>query len=374
MLTLLFFVSLLLYSIALIFFLLGLFRGDIERTKTQPFVSVVIPVKNEKDHIGRILAEVTHQTYPREKYEIIVVDDESTDVTPNVCRAFSEKYSNVRCLSTQGVSSPLKFKKRPLDLGIRSAKGEIVLLTDADCHISSSWIEMMASYFTPRVGMVVGYSQTTGSVTTLERIQSLDFLLLMGAARGATQLGVPLACTGQNLAYRKQAFEDVGGFSGFANAVGGDDNLLLQQIRHRTDWKIAFALEKFSYVSSRPVPGMGSFLTQRMRWASDALLVPRHDPLFFSIIVAAFLANLLPLILLVASPWFPGLFIPFVKGLAAKFAAEGTLMIKTTRAFDRTDLQRTFPVWFFFQLPYVAVMGISSFLGHRLPWGGRNSE
>jgi len=331
----------------------------------------VIPVKNEKDFISRILSEITRQTYPKLKYEVIVVDDESTDITPNVCRAFAEKHSHVRFLSTKEYSSPLRYKKRPLDMGIIQAKGEIILLTDADCHISSSWIEMMVSYFTPEVGFVIGYSQTDPVVTRLHKIQALDFLLLMGATRGTTVWGLPFACTGQNLAYRKQAFEQVGGFSSFATASGGDDNLLLQRIKSFTKWKIVFASDSFSYVSNYPVTTLKELLTQRIRWATDVFYIRHFDPLFFSIIVITFLANLFPFILLGISPWYPTLIYPLFLGLVVKFVIEGILMIRTTHVFNRKNLRPTFPNWFFFQIPYITTMGILSFLGNRLPWGGR---
>lgn len=346
-------------------------RGSHARSNDYPSVTVVIPVKNEKDHVARILTEVTHQTYPNDRYDIIVVDDESTDISPNICRAFAEKHSNVTFLSTKDSSSALQFKKRPLDMGIRRAPGEIILLTDADCHVSSSWIEVMTSYFTPGVGMVIGHSQISPSVTNIQKIQALDFLLLMGAAKGAAQLGVPLACTGQNLAYRKKAFDEVGGFSSFPSAVGGDDNLLLQLIKHRTDWKIAFASDSFSYVSSPPLVTLRDFFTQRMRWASDALCIPRYDLSFFSIIVTTFLANILPLIMLMGSPWNPGLLLPLVKGLILKFAAEGALMMRITRILNRSELRGIFPLWFLFQIPYVAIIGGLTLPGKGPPWGGR---
>jgi len=373
LLTILFFVSIALYAIILLFFTLGLFKRDRNHSKDQPFVTVVIPVKNEKDHISRILTEVTRQTYPKAYYEVVVVDDESTDITPNVCHAFVEKHSNVRFMSTKGSSSTLRTKKRPLDMGIRQAKGEIILLTDADCHVSSSWIETMISYFTPQVGLVIGYAQTEPTETNLHKIQALDFLLLMGAARGTTQWGLPFACTGQNLAYRKEAFEKVGGFSSFADTVGGDDNLLLQRIKHFTPWKIVFATHSFSYVSSPPVPTLKGFITQRIRWATDALFIRKYNPLFFSMTVTTFLVNLLPLIMLGSSLWSPGLLNPLIIGLIVKFAIEGILMLRTTVVFNRSDLRVTFPYWFILQIPYVTIMGVFSFVGNRMPWGGRQT-
>ena len=335
---------------------------------------MVIPVKNEKDHISRILTEVTKQTYPQKNYEVIVVDDESTDITPNVCHAFAEKYPFLTFLSTQGYPSSLRYKKRPLNMGIQRAKGEIILLTDADCHVSSSWIEIMISYFTPKVGCVIGYSQADPVITNLHKLQAFDFLMLMGAARGTTQWGLPLACTGQNLAYRKAIFEKVGGFSSFADVVGGDDNLLLQRIKHLTKMKVVFASDSFCYVSSPPLSSLEELLTQRIRWASDAFQIRKYDPLFFSITVITFFVNLFSLTLFTVAPWYPAQIALLLIGLLVKFVMEGILMLRATHLLKQKNLRHIFPLWFLLQIPYVSVMGIFSFVGNWLPWGGRQKK
>ena len=371
MLIIFFFISLILYTLAIALFILGLSRQEPPRSDLQPLVSVVIPVKNEKEHIQRILTELIHQTYPMDRYEVIVVDDESTDITPNICSALVKKYDNFHLLSTEGMSSPLKYKKRPLDLGIGQAKGEIILLTDADCHVVSTWIEAMASYFAPQVGLVIGYSQTGPAPTRLQKIQAVDFLMLMAAARGTTQLGFPLACSGQNLAYRKRAFKEVGGFSSFARAVGGDDNLLLQKVKHETDWKIVFATDSLSHVTTPPVPTLKGFISQRARWASDALYIQKLDRPFFAMILTTFLVNLFLVFLGITLPWKPEHLTYLGQGIAIKFALEGILMIQATRLFRRHELRATFAGWFVFQVPYVVLMGILTLAAKRLGWGGR---
>ncbi|MFQ6616254.1 MAG: glycosyltransferase [Fidelibacterota bacterium] len=371
MLIFLLFLSLALYAFAVLFFATGLLGKASRGNSGSPTVTVVIPAKNEKDHMERILTEVTHQTYPGEKTEIIIVDDESTDITPNIGRAFADRYDHVRLLSTEGLASRLRFKKRPLDLGIREATGEIILLTDADCHVSSTWIETMVSYFQPDVGMVIGHSETRPVHSQFERIQALDFLLLMAAARGAARWNQPFGCTGQNLAYRKEVYEDVGGFSRFARAVGGDDTLLLQQVKHRSPWRIVFATDPASVVSSPPVSSLRQYLSQRLRWASDSLWIPRWDPLLFSLLVIIFLANFLPLVIGVSLLWNPAALLPWVKGIGAKFVAEGLFVLFSTQVFRKKELRPAFPVWFITQIPYVVSVGLLLLLGNRPHWGGR---
>ena len=372
-LTLFFSISLILYALILAFFYLGLFKKSVGDNRAQPFVTVVIPAKNEMNNIEKILSDLTNQTYPTDLYEINVVDDESTDVTSNIVHAWIEKHSNIFLYNTSEYASDLKYKKKPLDLGIKKAKGEIILLTDADCRVPKTWIESIVSYFEPTIGLVVGYSEVSPTTTRLQEIEALDFQMLLTAARGAVTQNIPFACTGQNLAYLKKAFEDVGGFSSFAHALGGDDNLLMQQIKKSPRWNIVFAYDHAGFVTSPPQSNFRGFISQRARWASDTFSIKNDDSLFFGIIVITFFVNFLPLAITLNLLWSPFLLVPLIKGLAFKFLCEGIVMLRGTQVFDKKELRRIFPLWFFFQIPYITLMGFMSFRGKHLSWGGRQT-
>jgi cellulose synthase/poly-beta-1,6-N-acetylglucosamine synthase-like glycosyltransferase len=363
-----------LYCATLLFFFAGLFKKGGRQSVLKPFVSIVIPAKNEAKNIVNILNNLSQQTYPEDLFEVIVVDDKSQDYTATIVNDFMGNISNLQLLSTAGVESSLRYKKHPLNLGIRKSQGEILLLTDADCTVSSNWIAAMVSSFTENVGMVIGYSEASPVRTITQKLEALDFLMLLSAARGSAALGDPYACTGQNLAYRRQAFDAVEGFSAFASQVGGDDTLLMQQIKRQTSWEIVFSPDPDSFVKSTPQETAWGFITQRIRWATDTLQVWKTDPLFFGIIVVTFLANLLSLtfpFMLFNNP----LLIPIVcYGLCAKFAVEGAVMLKGTSFFNRQELRSVYLLWFLLQIPYITFMGLLSFFGNFLPWGGKQNR
>ena len=363
-----------LYCATLLFFFAGLFKKGGRQSVLKPFVSIVIPAKNEAKNIVNILNNLSQQTYPEDLFEVIVVDDKSQDYTATIVNDFMGNISNLQLLSTAGVESSLRYKKHPLNLGIRKSQGEILLLTDADCTVSSNWIAAMVSSFTENVGMVIGYSEASPVRTITQKLEALDFLMLLSAARGSAALGDPYACTGQNLAYRRQAFDAVGGFSAFASQVGGDDTLLMQQIKRQTSWEIVFSPDPDSFVKSTPQETAWGFITQRIRWATDTLQVWKTDPLFFGIIVVTFLANLLSLtfpFMLFNNPQL----IPIVcYGLCAKFAVEGAVMLKGTSFFNRQELRSVYLLWFLLQIPYITFMGLLSFFGNFLPWGGKQNR
>ena len=363
-----------LYCATLLFFFAGLFKKGGRQSVLKPFVSIVIPAKNEAKNIVNILNNLSQQTYPEDLFEVIVVDDKSQDYTATIVNDFMGNISNLQLLSTAGVESSLRYKKHPLNLGIRKSQGEILLLTDADCTVSSNWIAAMVSSFTENVGMVIGYSEASPVRTITQKLEALDFLMLLSAARGSAALGDPYACTGQNLAYRRQAFDAVEGFSAFASQVGGDDTLLMQQIKRQTSWEIVFSPDPDSFVKSTPQETAWGFITQRIRWASDTLQLWKTDPLFFGIIVVTFLANLLSLtfpFMLFNNP----LLIPIVGyGLCAKFVVEGAVMLKGTSFFNRQELRSVYLLWFLLQIPYITFMGLLSFFGNFLPWGGKQNR
>ena len=363
-----------LYCATLLFFFAGLFKKGGRQSVLKPFVSIVIPAKNEAKNIVNILNNLSQQTYPEDLFEVIVVDDKSQDYTATIVNDFMGNISNLQLLSTAGVESSLRYKKHPLNLGIRKSQGEILLLTDADCTVSSNWIAAMVSSFTENVGMVIGYSEASPVRTITQKLEALDFLMLLSAARGSAALGDPYACTGQNLAYRRQAFDAVEGFSAFASQVGGDDTLLMQQIKRQTSWEIVFSPDPDSFVKSTPQETAWGFITQRIRWATDTLQVWKTDPLFFGIIVVTFLANLLSLtfpFMLFNNP----LLIPIVcYGLCAKFVVEGAVMLKGTSFFNRQELRSVYLLWFLLQIPYITFMGLLSFFGNFLPWGGKQNR
>jgi len=323
---------------------------------TPPFVSVVIAARNEEIVLGACLERLTNQTWPSDRYEVLVVDDNSDDRTSDIIDAFSKKCCNIRPLHTGSAYPHFSAKKRPMALGVNSARGDIILTTDADCRVPSTWVAAMAAPFFNGADVVVGYSQlkARGShLTWFERLQGLDFLSLMAAAAGSSHLGVPFAASGQNLAYRKSLYEKVGGFTSIGHRASGDDILLLQLMR-RSGGTIVFADDPAAFVSTWRSETPVGFLQQRRRWASNACLQFRLNPGFFLYLSAVFLLSvLIPL----------GLIDPQLRDVAAlAWAARATMDLAVLTAgalrFDRHDLLVMFPLWELLQIPYLLLVGV----------------
>ena len=355
------------YFLILLSFFIGLFFPNKQQSTKKYRVSVVVAARNEEQNIRTLLSELLQQTYPSSKYEIILVNDESEDGTGEIIDEFVNKYDNVKHIhAISDRETGLTAKKNALNQGIRQSTGELILSTDADCHVKPTWIETMVSYFTDDVGMVIGFSQLGDKqypYSFFERVQAVDFLSLMAAAQGSSNLNFPLAVSGQNIAYRKAAFEAVGGFEKIKHRISGDDVLLLQLIRKYTNWKIRFAPSERAFNWTQPEKTIKSFLNQRKRWASNGSYQTRLNKIFFFFIVSVFVTNL---ILLFGTPVYYLLYdtikIPFIC-LLAKIIVEFSIILKGSLVYQRKDLVKYFPIWAVLQIPYVIFTGLMGSLG-----------
>ena len=369
------FLSTLFYVGAAIAFTVGISRTGTGSSKHQPFVSVVVAARNEEAHIGNCLQGLVRQTYPKDRYEILVVDDASEDRTPNIVADMAATYSHVRLLKVGCEFPHLAAKKRPMSLGIREARGEIILTTDADCRVPDTWISGMIGCFEPNVGMVIGFSQVKSAghpLTVFERLQAFDFLALMAAAAGAAGIGLPLAASGQNLAYRKTCFDRIGGFCKIAHRPSGDDVLLLQLMRRECRQQIVFAASPGTFVSTWRTETLRGFWQQRRRWASNAVYQFRLNRPFFVYIASVFLVNLLAPIGLIAGTMPGGRLLPLVCG-CAKCLVDLALTWKGASVFGRTDLMPVLPVWEILQAPYTVLIGIAGSVS-GFTWKGRRHK
>ena len=371
-----FFVLLMIYGIGALFFVFGLLLRQKPGNMEQPLVSIIVAARNEADSIAACIDCLVAQSYPADNYEIIIVNDNSTDETAAIVSTYCEKYPHLKLISLTSVPERWSPKKYALTRAIEQSHGEIIFTTDADCLVGENWVRTMVSYFTAEAGMVIGFSQlgTRGNgQPAFQQLQAFDFVNLMGAAAGAANLGLPLSATGQNLAYRRAAFDAVGGFTQVAHRISGDDVLLLQLIRNHTPWKIRFANDPAAYAISEPETTFRGFFNQRLRWASNGPYQVLLNIPFFLYLLAAFGSNLGLLFALFG--WLAGGVsgIHFGVFLFIKCTLEFLVSFQAARRFLRMDLLGYFPLWFCLQPFYVLLMGTLSLIG-RFSWKGRKHD
>lgn len=250
-------------------------------------VSVVVVARNEAKNLPRLMTSLLSQDYPKSLYEIILGDDDSDDNTEELMQCYIEAGHNVRYIKSLGRDGVVSPKKMALNKAVLAADGDIILTTDADCMVAQTWISSMVSCFSDDVSMVAGYSRTLipvwSKASILQKYEHLDFALTYMVLGGGYTLGKSWACIGQNLAYRKSAWEDVGGFSKIWHLISGDDVNLMQLMRGKGH-KIVFNFSPSSFTYTHPVKSWKQFINQRSRWASNMKYQLSFNPEFFFIL------------------------------------------------------------------------------------------
>jgi len=238
-----------------------------DNSKFEGFISVIIPARNEENNIKKSILSVSNCNYDKSKYEIIVVNDRSTDKTPQIVEELSKTIPNLKLLNlTEELKDPnLKGKAGALQAGVDNSRGELILLTDADCQVNPNWIEYYARIFSKEeIGLVLSYSTIDGP-RIFDKIQGIEWLYLHTMALAGIGLNYPLGGYGNNMAFRKKAFDEVGGYRKIKFSVT-EDFALIKAI-FKAKWKIHHIMAKNTEVYTNPEPTFSSYLEQHRRWA-----------------------------------------------------------------------------------------------------------
>ncbi|RLC55625.1 MAG: hypothetical protein DRH89_07305, partial [Candidatus Cloacimonadota bacterium] len=294
------FIFLLIYLFYLRLFYIGLKNRNVNFVNSKPFVSIVIAARNEEKNIARLLTTLVNQTYQSDRFQIIIANDNSTDETASIVDRFSQKWDKIKLLNVTEREKAISPKKNALSQAIEMAGGEIILSTDADCLVGQYWIESMIACFNDNE-MVIGFSRTKlvdwSNASFIRKFEHFDFLAMLFAAAGAISLGKYFSCSGQNIAYKKEAFNKVGGFEKIKHIISGDDVNLMQLFR-KSGMKVSFAFTDHSYVYTQPIKNIGKFLSQRSRWTSNMKWQIILNPEFFVYLLSVFFITFLPIVIL----------------------------------------------------------------------------
>ena len=327
-------------------------------------VSVIVAIRNGQKSLDNLIKSLLNQQYDGE-VEFILVDDESTDKTKAIIQNAEEKYPQIKYVSSCEGSSELSFKKKALDAGIKKSNYEILLFTDVDCNMGKFWVSSIAENFNNNIDYVIGFSRARNIFGLANLFQRIDFLMLMFSAKAVSNIGWPLACSGQNQAYRKSLFNRLGGYKKIAHLLMGDDSIFLQ-ISLKYGAKVKFCDNPNSYVFCRPEKTWKNLLLQRMRWAGDGNIMWKYNFIFYLVMLSTVLSNLFILILIFSYSVNVLLIM-----LIIKLVFEGGLSILGSRYFKEKISFFDFIFWYILNIPYISIMSGSSFFVKFLSWKNR---
>lgn len=231
-------------------------------TSPGTFVSVVIPCRNEQNNIPAILKSIAEQDYPRRLFEVIIVDDNSSDRTFEIASDFTE-ITNLTTIKNDGTG-----KKQAIRTGINISCGKLIITTDADCRVGKIWIKTIAAFFdNHKPDMIICPVQIEDGSGFFGKFQELEFLSLQGITAGSAISGNAVMCNGANLSFTREAY--LKNSNNLHNELAsGEDVFFLHSLKKNKLSKIDWLEANDAIATTASSPTFGSFLKQRSRWIS----------------------------------------------------------------------------------------------------------
>jgi glycosyltransferase involved in cell wall biosynthesis len=238
-------------------------------------ISVIVCAKNEAENVKQFFPHLISQNYP--DYEIVLIDDASTDDTLELFEAYEKQYSNVKLVKVENNETFWGNKKYALTLGIKVAKNNNLLFIDADCYPNSNdWITHMSSKLSEKKTIILGYGAYDKIKNSfLNKIIRFETLLTASQYFGWAKIGKPYMGVGRNLAYTKETFFSVGGFVEHMKVRSGDDDLFVNQASTKNNTTTCYTPESFTY--SEPNKTYKDWFNQKRRHVSTAKLYTAFD-------------------------------------------------------------------------------------------------
>jgi len=243
--------------------------------------SIIIPFRNEAENLPDLLSSLEAINYPKDKFEVLFINDDSTDNSVLILEKYLVKNKHFKLLNNQRKSnSP---KKDAINTAINIAKYNWIITTDADCEVPKNWLQCFNEFINSNLnkhstfssireelelGMLVAPVVYKTNKSFLQNFQNMDFLSLIGSTIGGFGIQRPFLCNGANLCYKKAVFLKVNGFNGNDDIASGDDIFLMEKFLEQNKNSVKYLKSKDAIVITKPETTFKGLLSQRIRWAS----------------------------------------------------------------------------------------------------------
>ena len=358
----------LLYVLVLLYLVRGWHQLRSYQPKLKPgktAVSIIVAARNEEENIAKTIEDILAQDYDPALMEVIFIDDHSTDQTA----AIISRYPRVKLISLQEKITINSYKKKAIETAIGGASGTLIITTDADCRMGPNWLKTIVSYYEENdYKMISSPVLYDGEQNFFERVQSLEFMCLIGLGASTIGNNKPSTCNGANLTYERAAFYEVGGFKGIDDLASGDDELLLHKMAARYDNKIGFLKNYDAVVFTQAKPDLSEFIQQRKRWASKSTRYKNKSIIVLGVFVWLF--NLSIVFNLVTGLFIAGFFKVALIQLFLKIAVEFIFLSDVTKFAKRRELLPILPILNLMHIIYIIYIGVAGNSG-KYNWKGR---
>jgi len=230
-------------------------------------ISVIIAAKNEEKNIPNLIESLQSQSYDPNLFEVIIVDDNSTDNTFSIAESLIKNLNNFKVMRAS--NKKYEAKKGALDFGITQSQHPNILITDADCTPSIDWIKCYADKFDNGDGIIFGIAPFDQSRNLINKIACFENLRSQMLIFGFANLGMPYSASARNLGFTKAAFDLFGGYNNTINTLSGDDDLLLQE-GVKNNLKVGLIINRTAFVQSNTKINISDYIKQKARHTSTS--------------------------------------------------------------------------------------------------------
>jgi cellulose synthase/poly-beta-1,6-N-acetylglucosamine synthase-like glycosyltransferase len=357
-----------LYLIYILAFTFGLYNLKEKfftfNNKNNVKASVLIAARNEEKNIGNLLKSLYNQTFSKELFEVIIIDDHSEDETISVVENFLKEHKDI---NLKFFKAEKEGKKHAISQALHLAENELILVTDADCFLKETWIESIVNFYKEEnCKMILAPVLLSPAGTFFEKIQVLEHLSLIGSTAGSAAIGFPVMCNGANMAYERLAAMEVEKQRKDFNIPSGDDMFLMEYfIKNYGAENVKFLLSKNAIVKTNTCKNISEFFRQRRRWVSKTKSYTSWKILSTAFVVLFF--NLSIISLLVSALFSPTLLIPYFLLTFLKFLIDYPLLRNITTFMNQKNLLIwTLPLEFVY--PFYAVFTAISGMLINVKW------
>jgi glycosyltransferase involved in cell wall biosynthesis len=303
-------------------------------TGPELFISVIIACRNEEKNLPSVLSAVASQNYNHVSFELIIVDDNSSDSTFDIASGF-KGIKNLKVLKNKGSG-----KKSAIRRGIEVSEGEVIATTDADCRMGEKWLATIASFYHVfHPDLIICPVKLEPADGFFGKFQELEFLSLQGITAATAESGNPVMCNGANLSFLKESYNAHSGDL-HDELLSGDDIFLLHSLKKNAGKKILWLESPDTVVTTRPSGTILSYLRQRVRWVSKAgSYTDRFTVCLGIITLVTILVQLSILTAGLFDPWF---LLLFTAAFIIKSIPDFMILLNTTKRYGNRKIMRWF--------------------------------
>ena len=307
-------------------------------TFSKPNLSIIISAKNEKENIFPLIDALEQLNYPKENFEVIIVDDDSTDNSAELVESRISGKSNYKLIKVD--KKEFEAKKGALTIGIKNARNNFILITDADCRPEPNWLIAIAGGLDYGYDFVFGIAPIQPGNSLVEKLSAFENLRSTFLTIAAVGMNIPYSAAARSFAFRKTSFNRLAGFKNTTETLSGDDDLLLREaVKHKM--LIGTVTEPDAFVYSAAPKSFNEYFQQKKRHLQTSFHYLLKQKIFLGF---WHLINLISLLSILFAFISPVLALPF----AAKILYDLFIVIKY-----QNDLGHSFK---FYEIFYLQIL------------------